>query len=238
MTTALRVQDVSGGYGKNIVINDVTLQVEEKEAVSIIGPNGAGKTTLLSILMGEIQPVHGQILFYGRNLVGFRTSDIVANGLGLVPQARGLFPNMSVDENLLMGCYLTKDRKTIRKKLDSVYSLFPILKDRHNQLAKTMSGGQAQMLTIARTLLTEPKMLLLDEPSSGLAPSVVDDLYSAIYKLKAQGFTLLIVEQDVSRALTVTDRAYVLQRGRIVMHDSSDKLQSDPDLVKHYLTSY
>lgn len=238
MTTALEIKHVSSGYGQTIIDRDIMMQVEEKEAVAIIGPNGAGKTTLLSTVMGLIRPQQGQIFFHGEDITGLGPHQAVAKGLVMVPQARWLFPTMSVHENLLMGSYLVRDATALKESFDLVFSLFPILKERRNQLARTMSGGQQQMLAVGRALMARPKMILLDEPSSGLAPALTDELYASIRKLKEDGMTLLIVEQDVVRALTLAERAYALQQGKIILQESAEKLLAEPDLAKRYLTSY
>lgn len=238
MTTALELKEINAGYGRITIDNNISMKVEEQEAVAIIGPNGAGKTTLLNTIMGMIPPQRGQISFHSKDITGLQPHQIVASGLVMVPQTRLLFLNMSVHENLLMGCYLTKERSAIDESFESVFSLFPILKERRNQLARTMSGGEQQMLAIARALMTRPKMMLLDEPSQGLAPVLVDEMYNSIRKLKEAGLTLLVVEQDVVRALTVASRAYCLQQGKIIMSETSERLLADPDLAKRYLTSY
>ncbi len=234
----LHIEGLTSGYSGAPAINDIHVNLEEGETVALIGPNGAGKTTLLKTVAGLIRPSSGRVLLRGEDITGFQAHSIAQKGVIMVPEGRRIFPQMSVIENMLMGAYMVRDSAVKEERFQSVYNLFPILKDRREQLGGTLSGGEQQMLAIARAMMAGPKMLFLDEPSFGLAPRVVDQLYDAISKLSSSGVTMLIVEQNISKILGVTSRAYVMQNGRIVMHDSSSALKANQKLFSVYLRSF
>ena len=209
----LEVKDLSVHYGVIQALKGVSLQVEEGEIVSLIGANGAGKTTLLQTISGLLKKSGGDILFMGKSLNKANAKHIVKAGITQVPEGRHIFPEMSVYENLLMGAYLRKDKDGIKKDLEMVYQRFPRLKDRLSQDASTLSGGEQQMLAMGRALMARPKILLLDEPSMGLAPILVKEIFSIIKDINAQGTTILLVEQNAKMALSIADRAYVMETG-------------------------
>ncbi len=224
----LKVSNVSAFYGKVAVLSDVSLRVEEKEIVAIVGNNGSGKTTLLNTIGGFIHPTSGTLEFLDRRIDGMLPHQIVKLGISLVPEGGRPFPDMTVHENLEMGAYIYETWKRREKRLKEVHQVFPILKDRARQLARTLSGGERQMLGTGRSLMAKPKLCMFDEPSYGLAPLLVNELFEFIEVLNQQGTTILIVEQNIRNALEVADRAYVLENGRIVLEgESKDLLQSD-----------
>ena len=231
----LEVKDLSVHYGVIQALKGVSLQVEEGEIVSLIGANGAGKTTLLQTISGLLKKSGGDILFMGKSLNKANAKHIVKAGITQVPEGRHIFPEMSVYENLLMGAYLRKDKDGIKKDLEMVYQRFPRLKDRLSQDASTLSGGEQQMLAMGRALMARPKILLLDEPSMGLAPILVKEIFSIIKDINAQGTTILLVEQNAKMALSIADRAYVLETGNIVMCGSGEELAHSEEIQKAYL---
>ncbi len=232
---SLKVESLNVAYGKVQVLWEVTFNVDRGKLVSIIGPNGAGKTTLIKTISGLLKPLSGKILFEDRNITGRSPHIIKKLGISTVPEGRGLFQNLTVKENLIMGSYIIKDRQRIEKTLRFIHQLFPILSEREGQLAGSLSGGEAQMLSIARALMSEPKMLLFDEPSLGLAPMIVERVFEVIKTLKKRGITILLVEQHVQHALELADYAYVLENGRIVLEGTGEELLENPHLKKHYL---
>ncbi|MFR6360863.1 ABC transporter ATP-binding protein [Amedibacterium intestinale] len=231
----LEVKDLSVHYGVIQALKGVSLQVEEGEIVSLIGANGAGKTTLLQTISGLLKKSGGDILFMGKSLNKANAKHIVKAGITQVPEGRHIFPEMSVYENLLMGAYLRKDKDGIKKDLEMVYQRFPRLKDRLSQDASTLSGGEQQMLAMGRALMARPKILLLDEPSMGLAPILVKEIFSIIKDINAQGTTILLVEQNAKMALSIADRAYVMETGNIVMCGSGEELAHSEEIQKAYL---
>lgn len=231
----LEVKDLSVHYGVIQALKGVSLQVEEGEIVSLIGANGAGKTTLLQTISGLLKKSGGDILFMGKSLNKANAKHIVKAGITQVPEGRHIFPEMSVYENLLMGAYLRKDKDGIKKDLEMVYQRFPRLKDRLSQDASTLSGGEQQMLAMGRALMARPKILLLDEPSMGLAPILVKEIFSIIKDINAQGTTILLVEQNAKIALSIADRAYVMETGNIVMCGSGEELAHSEEIQKAYL---
>jgi len=234
MSDVLQVKELSAGYGKVPVLWDVSFHVGEGEVVAIIGPNGAGKTTLLKTISGLIRPAAGEILFDGRNIAGWPPHLVTRAGIAHVPEGGRLFPNMSVRENLLMGAY--GNRESLRSGvLEEVYEMFPVLRERHSQMARTLSGGEKQMLAIGRGLASRPQFLMLDEPSLGLAPKLVDAIYERLHALRERGLTVLLVEQNVHYALELADRGYVLENGRIVMEGTGQELARSEHIKKHYL---
>lgn len=231
----LEVKDLSVHYGVIQALKGVSLQVEEGEIVSLIGANGAGKTTLLQTISGLLKKSGGDILFMGKSLNKANAKHIVKAGITQVPEGRHIFPEMSVYENLLMGAYLRKDKDGIKKDLEMVYQRFPRLKDRLSQDASTLSGGEQQMLAMGRALMARPKILMLDEPSMGLAPILVKEIFSIIKDINAQGTTILLVEQNAKMALSIADRAYVMETGNIVMCGSGEELAHSEEIQKAYL---
>ncbi len=224
----LSVENLQLKYGKIPVIHDVSLKVEKGEIVAIVGGNGNGKSSILKGIAGVVQPAAGTIAFEGKNISKLESFDIVSLGISLVPEGRRLFPNLSVHKNLLLGAYLTSDRIEVEKRLDFVHGIFPILKERAGQKASTLSGGEQQMVAIGRGLMSNPRLLLLDEPSWGIAPKLVDRIFDVVREIRANGVTILLVEQDVEGALEISDRAYVIQTGRVALEGkSADVLSSD-----------
>ncbi|MBI4041275.1 MAG: ABC transporter ATP-binding protein [Deltaproteobacteria bacterium] len=231
----LSVENLTVAYGAITALRNVSLVVDTKEIVTLIGANGAGKTTLLRTLSGLLQPSIGTIHFNGENLSGKSPHLIVRSGISCAPEGRGIFPNLSVEDNLELGAFIRKDSKGIQKDKDFAFTLFPILKERRRQWAGTLSGGEQQMLTISRALMARPKLLLLDEPSLGLAPQVMKQIFSVIQSINAEGTTILLVEQNANMALHIAHRAYVLETGRIVLTDKAQALLNHPDVKKAYL---
>jgi len=232
----LAVNRVNASYGDIRVLWDVSFEVELGQIVSLIGSNGAGKTTMLKTIAGILRPEPpGQILFAGRALNRMSTEKIVDSGVIYVPEGRGIFPDMSVRENLDMGSFSRHARPRHAEMLEKVYSLFPILRERRNQVAGTLSGGEAQMLAIGRGMMGVPRILMLDEPSAGVAPIVVDTIFKAIDRLKEEGITILIVEQDAGRALKISDNAYVLETGRVKLSGTGAELLDNPYVKQAYL---
>ena len=230
----LRVQGISARHGSIQVLRRVSFHVSRGEVVAIIGANGAGKSTLLRVISGVHRPSEGQVVFLDQAVQHLPPERIVKLGLVQVPEARQLFPNMSVRENLELGGYLL-GRKHIHDSLGEMFRFFPILEDRQSQKAGTLSGGEQQMLSIARALMARPMLLILDEPSMGLAPLIVEEIYDKIQTLRAQGTTVLLVEQNAMGALNISDRAYVLETGRIVLSGNGRELMEHDDVQRAYL---
>ncbi|MGQ0548495.1 MAG: ABC transporter ATP-binding protein [Armatimonadota bacterium] len=231
----LAVDGLQVSYGKLMVVWGVSFHVDQGEVVTIIGSNGAGKTTILRTLAGLLRPSAGRIAFRGREIGGLGAPDVAALGLALVPEGREIFPYMSVHENLLLGGRRLRDSRRVDAGFERVYALFPRLKERRRQVASTLSGGEQQMLAIARALMADPVILLLDEPSTGLAPVVVEYLFDVIRTLSAEGVTTLLVEQNAHLALEVAARAYVLERGRVVLDGTAATLVDHPLVREAYL---
>ncbi len=231
----LRLKDITVHYGKATAINHVSIQVDEVTVVTIIGSNGAGKSTILKALSGLTPLTSGEIWFQGRRIDGMAIHEIVKCGLVHVPEGRRLFPNLSVSSNLKLGAYLCKDKVGIKDGIDEIFYLFPRLKERQKQKAGTMSGGEQQMLAIGRALMAKPKLLLMDEPSMGLAPLLVNELGSVIEDINRRGVGVILVEQNVPLALRVADKVYVLQVGKIVLEGDSDELRTNEIVKKAYL---
>ncbi len=227
----LDVERVCAGYGKVQVVWDVSLRVGEGEVVAILGPNGAGKTTLLNTVTGHLRPMAGRVVFRGEPIAGMEPHRIAERGIAYVPQGGGLFPEMTVLENLELGAYAPQVWRTRRDRLEWVFQLFPALKDRQRQQVRSLSGGERQMVAIARALMGQPQLLILDEVSSGLAPRVVGEVFRLVGQLRANGVTVLLVEQSVQQALETADRAYVMENGRIVLQGTREELL-DSDLVR------
>ncbi|HQY87131.1 MAG TPA: ABC transporter ATP-binding protein [Tepidisphaeraceae bacterium] len=231
----LQVSNIDVFYGAIQALHGVTLEVNEGEIITLIGGNGAGKTTTLRTISGMIRPREGHVKFEDDDITGHPPHELVRKGLSHVPEGRGIFSNLSVAENLSLGSYVRKDRHNISTDYERVLTLFPRVRDRLKQVAGTLSGGEQQMLAIARALLARPKLLLLDEPSLGLAPQLVQLIFSIIREINSQGTTVLLVEQNAHMALRVAHRAYVLQTGRIVKSGIARELLEDPDVKKAYL---
>ena len=231
----LALRDVQAGYGSIQILSGVSLHVNAGEVVSVIGPNGAGKSTAFKVIMSLITHLGGEIVFDGHNLVGERPDRILALGLGYVPQGRVVFTTMTVRENLEMGAFLQRDKAKVNASMDYVFDLFPRLRERRRQMAGTMSGGEQQMLAMARALMMRPKMMLLDEPSLGLSPRFVDDVFDKIVALAREGLTVMLVEQNAARALEISDRAYVLELGRNRFAGTGSDLLANADVRRMYL---
>ena len=231
----LEIKDIQVRYSRLPVIHGVSISVRRGETVCIIGGNGSGKSTILRAVMGAQPPFSGQILFDGQPINGFRTEDIVRLGLVYVPEEKMLFRPLSVEENLLLGAYSVKDPHRVAQNLDFVYELLPRLRERRKQAASTLSGGEQQMAAIGRGLISNPGLLMLDEPSLGLSPLLVDELFDTIAKLKADGLTILLVEQNVREALDLCDRGYVLQTGKIVEAGTGEELLASDNVKKAFL---
>ena len=231
----LELKDINSGYDFLQILWGVSLQVTEGEFVALVGPNGAGKTTTLRTIAGLIKPKSGDILFKGQSISYQRAHVVSRLGISYISEGLNLFTNMSVRENLILGAYAINDKKKELETLDFVYHLFPRLKEREKQLAGTMSGGERKMLAIARGMMSNPQLLLVDEPSLGLAPYLVQDVFRALLDLRARGVTILLVEQNVNTTLEITDRAYVLEHGRIVMEGPSKDLKANEHVRSAYL---
>jgi branched-chain amino acid transport system ATP-binding protein len=231
----LEVSDVHTFYGSIEALKGISLTVEEGEVVTLIGSNGAGKSTTLRSISGLTPPREGSIKFDGTEVGEIPPQEIVGMGIALSPEGRHIFPRMTVRENLDLGAHLRKDRDGIDRDVERVYALFPRLKERERQKGGTMSGGEQQMLAIGRALMANPKLLLLDEPSMGIAPILVERIYETIAEINRQGTTILLVEQNANYALDVSKRGYVLETGHIALEDESDKLRTNPEVQKAYL---
>ncbi len=231
----LEIKGLNVHYGVIHALKDVDLVVNDGEIVSLIGANGAGKTTLLHAISGILKTTSGSIMLNGVELNKKSAKDIVVGGITQVPEGRRIFSGMSVYENLMMGAYLRKDKEEIKKDLENIYERFPILKERSNQDASTLSGGEQQMLAMGRALMAKPKILLLDEPSMGLAPILVKEIFKIIKDIHAQGTTVLLVEQNARMALSIADRAYVLETGKIVLSGTGEELSNSEEIQKAYL---
>jgi branched-chain amino acid transport system ATP-binding protein len=231
----LEVKDVHTFYGNIEALKGISIEVEEGECVTLIGSNGAGKSTTLRSISGLTPPRQGSIRFSGREITETPPQEIVSMGVSQSPEGRHVFPRMSVQENLLLGAYLRKDADGIQSDLDRVYSLFPRLKERERQKGGTMSGGEQQMLAIGRALMARPELLLLDEPSMGIAPILVERIYETIAEINRQGTTILLVEQNANFALDVSSRGYVLETGKVTVTDKSAALRQNPEVQRAYL---
>jgi branched-chain amino acid transport system ATP-binding protein len=231
----LEVTGLSADYGSFRALFEVSLDVEAGETVAVIGPNGAGKTTLMRVISGLLAPHSGGLVFEGRSLAGLEAHRIVEAGIAHVPENRRLFPRLTVEENLRMGAYMPSARARFVERRGWVYALFPRLEERRNQLAGTLSGGEQQMCAIARALMSEPRLLLLDEPSAGLAPLVVQQVFDLVRRIREEGFTVLIVEQNVRQVLELVDRAYLLEAGRIALGGTADELKRSDTVRRSYL---
>jgi branched-chain amino acid transport system ATP-binding protein len=231
----LQLDAIDANYGAFQALFGVTMSVNAGEAVAVIGSNGAGKTTLLRVISGLLPPAGGRMVMEGRDLIATPAHKVIETGIAHVPESRRLFPRLSVRDNLRMGAFVSGARARFAERLDYVYTLLPRLKERENQLAGTLSGGEQQMCAIARALMSGPKLVLLDEPSMGLAPVVVAQVFDLVRRIRAEGYTVLIVEQNVRQVLKVADRAYLLEVGRIKAAGSAEELSASDEIRKAYM---
>lgn len=230
----LEVKNVVSGYGRTDVLHGVSITVEAHEIVTIIGPNGAGKSTLFKTIMGYLVPSSGKIIFSEEDVTGLKPNEKVKKGIAYVPQLDNIFPSLTIRENLEMGAF-SKDSETMKKGMERAYRAFPILGDRSNQRARTLSGGQRQMLAMRMALMTEPALLLLDEPSAGLSPKVAEEVFNQIKSLHARGIGILIIEQDAEKSLGISNRGYVLTMGQNHFDGSADAILNDPQIKEAFL---
>src|ERR1700756_1759759 len=231
----LSLAAVSAGYGSFRALFEVSLDVEAGEAVGVIGPNGAGKTTMMRVISGLVPMVSGAMTFDGRSLNGLSAHRIVERGIAHVPENRRLFPRLTVEDNLRIGAFIPQARAKFAQQLDRIYAMFPRLKERRDQAAGTLSGGEQQMCAIGRALMSRPKLLLMDEPSAGLAPLVVEQVFDLVRRIRAEGLTVLIVEQNVQQVLDIVDRAYLLEVGNIRLSGTSTELKNNEFIRKAYM---
>lgn len=231
----LEVKDINVYYGVIQALKGISLEVNEGEIVALIGANGAGKSTTMQSIMGLIHPKSGEIYYNGERIDKISTHQIVKMGMTEVPEGRHIFQELTVMENIMLGAYTVKDREEKKKDLDNVFRLFPRLLERKNQVAGTLSGGEQQMLAISRALMSKPKLLLLDEPSMGLSPILVDEVFDVIKEIHKQGTTILLVEQNAEKALRIADKAYVLETGKITLSGSGKELRNNDLVIKAYL---
>jgi branched-chain amino acid transport system ATP-binding protein len=233
--TLLKVAGLKVAYGGIKAVKGIDLEVNEGELISLIGSNGAGKTTTMKAITGSLAMEAGDVEYMGKSIKGKGAWDLVKQGLAMVPEGRGVFTRMSITENLQMGAYVRKDKAGIAQDIERMFGIFPRLKERKDQLAGTMSGGEQQMLARARALMSQPKVLLLDEPSMGLSPIMVDKIFEVVRDVSAQGVTILLVEQNASRALQIADRGYVMDSGEIIMTGDAKQMLTDPKVRAAYL---
>jgi branched-chain amino acid transport system ATP-binding protein len=231
----LDIENVSAAYGMVQILRDVSFHVEEKEIISIIGPNGAGKTTLVKTIMGLLHPKSGTIRFKGENIDTLPPYEIVKKGLILIPEGREIFPRMTVEENLRLGAYTANGKSNVRETKEKVYQIFPVLKKKEKALAQTLSGGEQQMLVICRSLMSNPQLLILDEPSLGLAPIIVEKVLDTVRKINEEGVTILLVEQNIRDSLDIADRGYVLEQGKIILEGKSRELLCNNHIKQVYM---
>lgn len=231
----LKVQDINVFYGNIQALKGISMEINQGEIVTLIGANGAGKSTLLKTISGLLKPKQGEIIYESQSIAGKAVQSIVKRGISHVPEGRRVFANMSVEENLQLGAYLRKDKEGIKKDMKLVYELFPRLLERQKQLSGTLSGGEQQMLAMGRALMAKPKLLLLDEPSMGLAPLLVKQIFNIIEEINKTGTTILLVEQNANVALSIADRAYVVETGRIVLSGNAKELTESEEVKKAYL---
>jgi branched-chain amino acid transport system ATP-binding protein len=228
----LKIKKLTVQYGPLPALREISLVVERGEVISLLGPNGSGKTTLLLTLSGVLKTTEGRILFEGEDITNLNPHKIVSRGIGHVPQGRHIFPTLSVIDNLMMGAYLHRnEKKEIKKDLERIYQLLPLLKERTHQRAGTLSGGEQQMLSIGRAIMGRPKLLLLDEPSSGLAPRLMDEVFATFREMNQKGLTLFIVEQELSLSLSISKRGYLLRNGRVIKEGSASTLMGSQELM-------
>jgi branched-chain amino acid transport system ATP-binding protein len=235
MKKMLNIDNLTVSYGGIEALRGISLQVEEGKIVTLVGANGAGKSTMLRSIVGLVKPKGGSISYMNKNIINQKTKDMVKDGIVLVPEGRRVFSNLTVIENLKIGAFIRKDEKNIKNDIEWVYSLFPRLKERSWQLAGTLSGGEQQMLAVGRALMSRPKLLMMDEPSLGLAPLVVKDIFNIIKEIHKQGVTILLIEQNANAALHIADVGYVIETGRITLMGTGTELLSNEEVKKAYL---
>lgn len=231
----LKIEGINASYGQFKVLYDISLDVANGETVVNVGPNGAGKTTLLRVISGVLKPSSGAIYFDGQRVDGKEPYEIVDMGISVVPEGGRLFPYLTVYDNLKVGSYTKRSRRAFKQSLDEIFSIFPILKERQTQIAGSLSGGERQMLAIGRTLMSQPKLVMLDEVSSGLAPKIVTNLFVLVKAIKSQGYSILIVEQNVKKAIELADHAYLMESGRLQFYGSKEDFIQSPHIKKAYL---
>lgn len=231
----LEIENINAGYGEIQIVTDVSMNIDNNEIVALVGSNGAGKSTIIKAISGMLPVSSGSIIFEGKHIENTIAHKIITNGIALVPEGRRVFPYMTVLENLELGAYIENDQKTVQENMEWVFGLFPILDERKTQLAGTFSGGEQQMLTIGRALMSKPKFLMMDEPSLGLAPVIVDEVFKIVEVLHNEGVTILLVEQNVRKSLEIANRGYVLEHGRIVLEGESKNLVEDEKVKMAYL---
>ena len=231
----LDVKNLNVSYGVTPILRDVSLSIKQGEVIALLGSNGAGKTTLVNTLMGMLKTVSGEIIFEGEHIENMPPHEIVKRGIAQVPEGRKIFPYISVRDNLFLGAYSSNAWHARGQSMELVYNLFPLLKERQNMPARTLSGGEQQMLVVGRGLMSRPKLLLVDEPSLGLAPKLLSEVYGILGKLSEEKITTLLSEQNARQALTISDRGYVLENGKVVLADSSDKLLNSELIKEAYL---
>jgi branched-chain amino acid transport system ATP-binding protein len=231
----LEVENVSASYGMVQILREVSFHVEEKEIISIIGPNGAGKTTLVKTIMGLLQPKNGAIRFKGENIEKLPPYEIVKKGLILIPEGRDIFPRMTVEENLKLGAFTANGKSDVKETKEKAYQIFPVLKKKEKALAQTLSGGEQQMLVICRSLMSNPQFLILDEPSLGLAPMIVEKVLDTVRKINEEGVTILLVEQNIRDSLDIADRGYVLEQGKVILEGKSKELLCNSHIKEVYM---
>lgn len=231
----LVVKDLVSGYLKTPAIHGVSFKVEKGQIVAILGSNGAGKSTALKTVTGVLSAMSGSVTYKGESLIGIAPYKIVTKGISMVPEGRHLFPKMTIYDNLMMGAYSVKDKELIKKTLHTIYGIFPILEKRKNQLAGTMSGGEQQMVAIGRALMSNPELLILDEPSLGIMPKLVDEIFEFIQRINKMGVTIIIIEQNVKKTLSFADYAYVISNGETAIEGEAEELMNNNEVQKAYL---
>jgi branched-chain amino acid transport system ATP-binding protein len=231
----LEIENVSAAYGMVQILWDVSFKVKEKEIVSIIGPNGAGKTTLVKTIMGLLPAKSGTIKFNGENIEKLPPYEIVKKKISLIPEGREIFPKLTVEENILLGAYTIKDKQQVKASQERIYQIFPVLQKKEKALAQTLSGGEQQMLVIGRSLMSNPQLLILDEPSLGLAPIIVAKVFDTLRQINDEGVAILLVEQNIRDSLNIADRGYVLEEGKIIIEGGGRELLSNEHIIEVYL---
>ena len=231
----LRVKQIETYYGSIQALKSVSLEVQEGNIICLLGANGAGKTTLINTISGVYNPDRGEIIFSGKRIDRLAADEIVKLGISHVPQGREIFPFLTTKKNLELGAYIRKDKRAVAEDMEKIYGTFPILKERRNQQAGTLSGGEQQMLAIGRALMSRPRLLLLDEPSLGLAPMVVEEIYKVIQEINASGTTIFLVEQNANMALSIASYGYIMELGEIVLEDTCESLLGNDDVRRSYL---
>jgi branched-chain amino acid transport system ATP-binding protein len=231
----LEIENVSAGYGMIQILWDVSFKIKEKEIVSIIGPNGAGKTTLVKTIMGLLPAKSGTITFKGEHIENMPPYEIVKKKISLIPEGRDIFPKLTVEENILLGAYTLKDKQQVKESQERIYQIFPVLQKKEKVLAQTLSGGEQQMLVIGRSLMSNPELLILDEPSLGLAPIIVAKVLDTLRQINEEGVAILLVEQNIRDSLNIADRGYVLEEGKIIIEGEGRELLSNDHIIEVYL---